>query len=172
MDHHPIAHTHRHDTCDPPVTITRIHSKILQHLRNDDRTHCVTHTSVVCDPFAIITIRSYNIIASGSHTHTQIRRMRSVCNHHSKILQHLRNDDRIITLTHTQCYTHTYVACDPFVIITPRFYNIIASGIRFRIAQTHRYDVCDPFVIITPIFYNIIASGSHKHTDTMYAIRL
>ena len=53
-------------------------------------------------------------ITASAHTYT--RRMRSVCNHHSKILQHHRD------------------ACDPFVIITPRFYNIIASP-----AHTHTH---------------------------------
>ena len=46
--------------------------------------------------------------------------MRSVCNHHSKILQH----HRIITRSHT----HLYDVCDPFVIITRKSYNIIASS--------------------------------------------
>ena len=76
------------------------HSKILQHHRIITGSH--THTYDVCDPFVIITPRFYNIIASSSersHTHTHIRRMRSVCNHHSKILQHHRIRDR----KHTQC---------------------------------------------------------------------
>ena len=33
-------------------------------------------------------------IITGSHSHTPIRRMRSVCNHHSKILQHHRTITR------------------------------------------------------------------------------
>ena len=61
-----------------------------------------------CDPFVIITPRFYNIIASSpDRIHTKIRRMRSVCNHHSKILQH----HRIITgsrkRTHTIARTNT-----------------------------------------------------------------
>ena len=87
----------------------------------------------------IITPRLYNIhIASSSGSHVQS--MRSVCNHHSKILQHHRMIHRIIIRieqyntiassgSHTRTFTHTYGVCDPFVIINPRFYNIhIASS--------------------------------------------
>ena len=42
----------------------------------------------------------------------------------------------------------THHTCDPFVTITPRFYNIIASS------PDRAHDGCDPFVTITPRFHN------------------
>ena len=62
-------------------------------------------------------------------------RMQSVCNHNSKILQH-----GIITRSRTDD------ACDPFVIITPRFYNIIASSphqIAHTNTRTRKRSVCN-----------------------------
>ena len=178
------------------------HSKILQHHRIITGSHTQTYTHIRrMHPFVIITPRFYSIIASPppvvSPDRTHMQRMRSVCNHHSKILQH----HRIITESRTHKHTHTYDACDPFVVITPRFCNIIASPppvvtpdrthmqrmrsvcnhhskiLQHRIItglRTHTYDVCDPFALITPRFYNIIASSpdcahKHSHTHTTYA---
>ena len=98
-------------------------SKILQH----HRIITGSHTYDACDPFVIITPRFHNIIASSpDRTHTHIRRMRSVCNHHSNILQHHRINP--IAHTHTSTQAHTHDACDPFVVVSPRFYSIIASS--------------------------------------------
>ena len=112
-------------------------------------------------------------MASGSHTqcHTHIRRMRSVCNHHSKILQHHRiriahththarrmrsicNHHSKILQHHTHSVTHTYVVCDPFVNCNHHFKTLQHHRI---ITRSHTHDACDPFVIFTPRFYNIIA---------------
>ena len=108
LQHHRIitgSHTRTHDACSMRSACNH-HSKILQHHRiitthtntytrrmRSTQTHTQTHDA--CDPFVIITPRVYNIIASSpdrtcTRTHTHIRRMRSVCNHHSKILQHHR----------------------------------------------------------------------------------
>ena len=95
--------------CDFFTRHTDHHSKILQHHR--------------------IIIR-----IAHAHIHTHIRRMRSVCNHHSKILQHHRI---IIRIAHAHIHTHTYGVCDLFVIITPRFYNIIASSSLWRTKHSH-----------------------------------
>ena len=134
------------------------HSKILQHHRIiTDRTRTHTHTTHA------IRLSSLQDFTTSPHhhpiarAHTHIRRIRSVCNHHSKILQH----HRIITAIE-RARTHTYDVCDPFVIITPRFNNIIASSPDRTRAHTHTYDACDPFVIITPRFYNIIASSPDR----------
>ena len=86
-----------------------------------------------------------------------------------------------IIRTCTSTRTHTYDACDPFIIITPRFYNIIASSpdrtpIRtctstLTGSHTHTstltHDACDPFT--TSSHHHPIA---HTHTQTTYAIRL
>ena len=61
-------------------------------------THTCTYDA--CDPLVTITPRCSNIIASGSRTHTRMRRMRSVCKHHSKMLQHRR-----IRIAHTHAHT-------------------------------------------------------------------
>ena len=108
-----------------------------------------------------------------THTDAHRRRMRSVCNHHSKILQHHRNDMMIAS---SPDRTHTYDACDPFVIITPRFYNIIASSPDRT--HTHTCNVWDPFVIITPRFTTSSHDRLHAHArtythaHTTHAIRL
>ena len=56
-------------------------------------------------------LQHHRITPSHTHTHTYMRRMRSVCNHHSKILQHHRitpsHSDDAHTHTHTQTYIHT-----------------------------------------------------------------
>ena len=171
------------------------HSKILQHHRIIIRiahTRTFTHTYGVCDPFVIITARFYNIhIASSSglliqrmravcnhhskilqhhriiiriahtHIHTHIQRMRAVCNHHSKILQHHRII--IIRIAHAHIHTHTYGACDPFVIITPRFYNIIASSSGLLIQRTR--SVCNHHSKILQ-HHRIIIRIAHAHIHT------
>ena len=87
-------------------------------------------------------------------------------------------------LTHT--HTQSYDTCDLLVIITPRFYNIIASSPDRKHTHTHTHthsdDACDPFVISTPRFYSIISDSSHDriaththahtNTHTTYAIRM
>ena len=177
-------HTHSCDVCDPFVIITPRFYNIIASSPDRKHTHTHTHTCDGCDPFVIIIPRFYNIIASSpdyKHTHSsQMRRMRSVCNHHSKILQH----HRIITglQTHTlmrsacnhhseilqhhriitglQTHTHSCDVCDPFVIILQ--HHRIITGLQ---THTHSCDVCDPLVIISPRFYNIIASSTdRKHT--------
>ena len=102
---------------------------------------------------------------------THIRRMRSVCNHHSKILQH----HRIITRLDTRSHTHD--VCDPLVIITPRFYNILASSPdrthththmrRMRSACNHHSKILQHHRIIASSHHRIITeSRTHTHTHT------
>ena len=111
-------------------------------------THTLTHTRThAYDPFQRTVCNHHSKILQHhsiriAHTHTRIRRMRSVCNNHSKILQH----HPIITRSRT----HAYDACDPLVTITPRFYNIVASGSHTHThththTLTHAYDACEPF---------------------------
>ena len=64
---------------------------------------------MIYDPFVIITPRFYSMPTSSQrHPSAHIRRMRSACNHHSKILQHIiaSSADR----THTHTHTHTTYA--------------------------------------------------------------
>ena len=123
LQHHRIrianTHTHAHKCMRRMRSGCNHHSKILQHRRiRIANTHTHTNACDVCDPLVTITPRCYNIIASESQTHTRIRRMRSGCNHHSKILQHHRTR---IANTHT----HAYDVCDPFVTITPRCLKVL-----------------------------------------------
>ena len=90
---------------------------MLQHHRIP-RSH--THT---CDPFVIITDCTTSSHHPIAYAHT--RRMRSVCNHHSKIvLYNIASPDRSDRITISRTHTHTCDVCDVcdrFVIITPRF---------------------------------------------------
>ena len=80
----------------------------------------------VCNHHFKILQHAHRIIIRIAHTHTHIRRMRSACNHHSNILQHTH---RIIIIIRIKTHIRRYVdICDPFVIITPRFHNTIASS--------------------------------------------
>ena len=128
---------------------------ILQH----HRTHTLIRRmrSVLCDPLVVLTPRSYNIIGETSHhhrivqrrrAHTLIRRMRPFCNHH---LQDFTTSSHHHRIAHT--HTHTRDACDPFVVLNPRFYQrhrIITGSSPDRTAttRTHPCVVCaSPYAV-------------------------
>ena len=85
------------------LTNRSIWSDAMRCIWSDDVRLCKNKISRFTNrsPFVIITHR----IITGSHKHTHIRRVRSVCNHHSKILQH----HRIIAGSHTYSHTHTHI---------------------------------------------------------------
>ena len=156
LQHHRIrianTHTHAHKCMRRMRSGCNHHSKILQHRRiRIANTHTHTNACDVCDPLVTITPRCYNIIASESQTHTRtriaLRRMRSGCNHHSKILQHHRIR---IANTHTRTQTHA-----TYAIRLCNHHSKILQHHRIRIAithtHTHTYDACDTLVTISEI---------------------
>ena len=93
----------------------------------------------------------------GTHTHSHIRRMRSVCNQRSKILQH----HRIITGSHT----HSYTLIRRMRFICNHHSKILQHHRIITGTHTHSYGLCDTFVIITPRFSSIRDSTSIRFTE-------
>ena len=109
--------------CGPFVSITPKFDNIVA-----SGSHTQIHTYDACDPFVSITPRFYNIVASSpyrAHTHKHIRRMRSVCKHHSKIWQHIR-----IRIAHTNTHIRRMRS-------VCKHHSKILQHSRIRIANTH-----------------------------------
>ena len=68
----------------------------------------------------------------------------------------------IIILASSPDRAHTYYVCDPFVIITPRFYNILASSPDRTHTQCHTHMRC---------FHNGLARVSVRHAADAPAAR-
>ena len=103
--------THRHSSMLARRCVGRFGVTTLQHCQvADSRQHHILELIPICP------------IDDG--------RMRTVCNHHSKILQH----SRIITQSHT--HTHTRSACNHHSKILQH---------RRIITRSHTHDACDPF---------------------------
>ena len=124
------------------------HSKMLQnHHHHHHPDHAHTRTYSACDPFVIITPRFHNPCGK-----QHLREMVGFCKEFTT-LSYTKEYVRFVNLLtksglgisrkccfpHGSQHTHHIIirithirrdvdVCDPFVIITPRFYNIIASS--------------------------------------------
>ena len=190
--HQPIAHTHTVSHTHSTPNAHSFHIQCVMHTYTHTRTfdacdhthirrirahstHAITHTSDASDasdPFVIVTPRFYSIVASSpdrTHTHATytVDSLSMVFSNNVSRCQRRAqcgDSEAVGRRSGTKSDISGTNRCDPFVIITPRFYNIIASS-----PDTHTHTTyttaCDPFVIITPRKHHRIISHPDSSPD-------